>query len=66
MFVTRRTPGSSNGSRSLIEMRVAYTVGTPGNTVTPSSSTLRTVCAGKANERSSTSVAPRRVLMSSW
>ena len=66
MFVTRRTLGSSNSIPRRIESSVAYTVGTPGKTVASSSCTRLTICAGNANDRSSTSVPPLRTFMSSW
>ncbi len=58
VFVTRSTVSWRSGERSCIATSVAYIVGTPGKTVTDSSSSRLSVFAGYANERSSTSVAP--------
>jgi hypothetical protein len=64
VFVSRRTLSKTPGL--FIATSVAYTVGTPGNVVTSSCSIRRSVCAGKAKERSSTSVPPIRIAISSW
>ena len=52
--------------RSLLPAIVAKTVGTAGKTVASSARMRASVCAGNVNERSSSSVAPRRTDRSSW